>query len=555
MRLTLSALLLVLPLSLVPACGGGGGGGGGGVTADLLLGDAPVDDLLSFSAVVQSVRLQRDDLTFTGDLIGSLEVEFLGLNGAFAFLSKERIPAGTYVALEIGFASGQYRARADDGSPVTVVASDDAYLAALPAPLTVANGDYVRFTVDLDLASSLSGTVSSGSVDFGPSGSCDSNDGSEDAPIDEMKGTVVSSDSGARTVLVDGRVGNPAVAIGRVSVHVGDGAVLLDNDNAPLSVPSFFASIPAGTLLEIHGNLSTGGTVEATRIELEDAGGGNSVARIAGLVNSVGSGTFELQIAEIKDGESVVEPVLDDLGNPAAIDCTFDGATSFVFDSGGLTTSASLAVGQEVKVRFSAFTSSPFRASEVEIDDTPGFTGTLTGARPGTLRLRLAAGDPAVRAGCVAGPATEVELELGAAPLVLDVPGAPRLEARDLVLGLTLEPHGHLGGTPAAPVLAAERVLVRPGFLRHARLASLAPTGDDLALDGGEFVDSFGRTVTPGPLRVWLQPGCTFGGDARSADELAALVRQGARLELDVRGLGNGYANEIRAFALRVRRL
>lgn len=553
MRLILSALLLALPLALFSACGGGGGGGGGGVTADLLLGDAPVDDLLSFSAVVQSVRLQRDDLTFTGDLIGSLEVEFLGLNGAFAFLSKERIPAGTYVAVEIGFAPGQYHARADDGSPVTIVASDDAYLAALPAPLTVANGDYVRFTVDLDLASSLSGTVSSGSVDFGPSGSCDSNDGSEDAPIDEMKGTVVSSDSGARTVLVDGRVGNPAVSIGRVSVHVGDGAVLLDNDNAPLSVTSFFAAIPAGTLLEIHGNLSTGGTVEATRIELEDAGGGNSVARIAGLVNSVGSGTFELQIAEIKDGEALVEGVLDDLGNPAAIACTFDGGTSFVFDSGGLTTSASLAVGQEVKVRFGAFASSPFPASEVEIDDTPGFTGTLTGAGPGTLRLSLAAGDPAVRAGRVAG-GTELVVELGAAPLVLDVPGAPRLEARELALGLTLEPHGHLGGTASAPVLAAERVLVRPGFLRHARLASLAPTGDDLALDGGEFVDSFGRTVTPGPLRVWLEPGCTFGGDARSADELAALVRQGARLELDVRGLGNGYPNEIRAFALGVRR-
>src|SRR5262245_1407166 len=182
MRCIPSALLIALALAPIPACGGGGGDGSGGVTADLLIGDAPVDDLLSFSAVVQSVRLQRDDLSFTGDLIGSLEVEFLGLNGAFAFLAKAGIPAGTYVGVEIGFAPGQYHAKADDGSPVTVVASDDTFFAALPAPLTVATGDYVRFTVDLDLLSSLSGTVSSGSIDFGPDGSCDSNDGSEDAP-------------------------------------------------------------------------------------------------------------------------------------------------------------------------------------------------------------------------------------------------------------------------------------------------------------------------------------------------------------------------------------
>src|SRR5262249_38350105 len=62
------APLLLPPAPALPACGGGGGGGGGGVTAVLLIGDAPVDDLLAFSAVVNSVRLQRDDLSFTGDL-------------------------------------------------------------------------------------------------------------------------------------------------------------------------------------------------------------------------------------------------------------------------------------------------------------------------------------------------------------------------------------------------------------------------------------------------------------------------------------------------------
>src|SRR6185503_610692 len=410
--------MLACPALLV-SCSGGGGGGGGGATADVLIGDAPRDDLLSFSAVVQSVRLQRDDLSFTSDLFGSreFEVEFLGLNGALAFLLKGNIPPGTYIAVEIGFVPGQYQAKADDSSPVTIVAPTSTYLAALPAPLVVAAGDYVRFAVDLDLLNSLSGDVATGSIDFAPSGSCHSNDGSEDAPIDELKGNVVSSSLATRTVVVDGFAGDPPVDIGRVSVHVSDAAVLLDNDNAALSVESFFASIPGGTLLEVHGNLVLGGTVEATRIEIEDAGGGSSVARIAGFVTSLAGGQFGLQIAQIKDGASVVEPVLEALGDPAVIDVSFGGGTSFVFDSGGLTNSGSLAAGQEVKVRFSAFSDEPFPASEVEIDDTPGFHATLTGlARfPAELVVRLDAGDPAIRGGSVAGPDTEVRVLLGAA--------------------------------------------------------------------------------------------------------------------------------------------
>lgn len=544
------ALLLAAPLALFCACGTGGDGRAGGVTADLLIGDSPVDDLLSFSAVVQSVRLRRDNLTFTEDLIGSLEVEFLGLNGSLAFLSKESIPPGTYVAVQIGFAPGQYQAKANDGSDVTVTATSDTYIAALLAPVTVTTGDYVRFSVDLDLLSSLSDTVGTGSVDFGPSGSCGSDDGSTEAPIDELRGTVVSSDSVAQTVTVDGTVGNPAVAIGRVSVHVSGTTVLLDNNNATLTISAFFAAIPAGTLMEIHGNLGAGGTVEATRIELEDAGGGASVARIAGVVNSVGSGVFNLQIADIKDGETLVNSVLNGLGNPADIDCSFAGGTSFTFDTGGVTSSASLAVGQDVKVRFSAFATEPFPASEVEIDDTPGFTGTLSGAQPGMLTLRMDAGDATVRGGGVRSTATEVSLVLGSAPLVLDVPGTPAVEASWLVPGLVLEPRGHLSGTPDAPVITAERVLVRPGYLRHAELRNVA--GDSLVVDGGEFVDSFGRRVTPGPLAVWLQEGCTFTGDARSAEAFRTLVQSGARLELDVQGLPNEFANEIRAFAIRV---
>lgn len=561
MKLSTLALLILAGSTPLTACGGGGGGGGGG-TADVLIGDAPRDDLLTFSAVVQSVRLQREDLSFTGDLLGSreFEVEFLGLNGALAFLVKGKISAGTYVAVEIGFKPGAYLAKADDSSPVTIVAASDTYLAPLPAPLMVATGDYVRFAVDLDLLNSLTGDVGTGSIDFGPEGSCDSNDGSEDALIDELKGTVVSSSLATGRVVVDGFVGEPPVTVGRVGVHVGITTVLLDNDNAALSLEAFFASIPGGTLLEVHGNLAVGGVVEATRIEIEDAGGGGaSVARIAGVVTNIAGGQFGLQIAQIKDGAAVVQPVLQGLGNPAAIDVSFGGGTTFVFDSGGLTNSGSLGVGQEVKVRFSAFVSEPFPASEVEIDDSPGFHATLTGLErlPAELVVRLDADDPAIRGGSVAGPDTEVRVVLAGAPLLLDVPGVPTLALGELQLGLELEPHGRLSGSPDAPVITAERVLVRPGLLRRTLLQDVAAGGGNLVVDGGELVDSFGLGVTPGPLLIWIEPGCVFEGAARSAGDFQALFggRVATGAALDVRGIGNGVKNEIRAFAIRAQQL
>src|SRR5262245_41728919 len=554
MRIPITALGVLVSLFLVPACGGGGGGGGGSVaTADILIGDAPVDDLLSFSAIVQSVRLQRDDLTFTGNLVGSLEIEFLGLNGALAFLAKGRIAPGTYVSAEIGFVPGSYVAKADDGSPVAIVPASNTYVAPLPGPLVVAAGDYVRFTVDLDLLSSLSGAVANGTLDFDPSGSCDSNDGSEDAPIDELRGSVRSSDAVAHTIVVDASVGDPPAHIGQVTVLVTGGTVLLDNDNAPLTLSAFFAALATGTILEVHGDLGADGAVTATRIELEDAGGGGgaAVARIRGIVAALAPPQLSLRITQIKDGVRAVAPVLAGLEDPDVIEVGFGEGTAFLFDDGGLTSSASLAVGQEITARFSAFVAPPFPASEIEIDDSPGFHATLTGHdRDGALLLRLDARDPAVRTG--SGATGEVSLALGLAPIVLDVPGSPALAAGELLPGLELEVHGRLGGPPAAPVLSAERVLVHPGTLRGASLADVAPGGANFVVAGGALVDPFGLGVTPGPLLMWIEDGCTFEGDARSLAEFEALAG-GRQATLDVRGVGNGVANEVRAFAVRVR--
>jgi len=558
MKKLLRSLLVPVLALLFPACGGGGGGGGGGgATADILIGDSPVDDLLSFSATVQSVRLQRDDLSFTGDLVSSLEVEFLGLNGALAFLAHGRIPAGTYVALEIGFLPGSYLAqRGDDSSIVVINATSNTYLAPLPAPLVVAEGGYVRFTADLNLLNSLSGDAGSGVLTFSPDGSSSSDDGSEDAPIDELKGPVLSRDLATRQLIVDGFVGkNSSIHLGSIDVHVGDSAVLLDNDNMILTVEQFFAAAAPGTFLEVHGNLTQGGTVEANRIEIEDGlggGGGNSIVRIEGIVTSTQAGGFALRIRRIKDGESIAQPVLDALGNPSTIDVSYDGSTLWVFDSGGVTSSASLMTGAEVKVRFGTFSSEPFPAREVEIDDSPGFRGELggPGARPGTLDMRVAA-DVATAGQLAHLVDTQLELELGAAPIRLALPGQPLLSVDQLSPGLLIEPHGTLDAR--AGTLAVERLMVRPGFLLAAQLTDSSARTLDLVVDGGQFVDPFGNPVTPGPLLVKPDENCRFDGDASSADEFFARLEQGIPVgaTVDVLGIAGGQ-NEIRAYGLRL---
>lgn len=139
----LATNLFVVPLALVPlavSCSDDDDGAGGiplQSGADVLIRDAAVHDLLAFTAEVQSVRLRTQAGGFTNNLVGTgpVEVEFLGLGDALAFLSHGDIPQDSYDAVEIGFTPGSYSARAEDGSVVTVASSSDTLLAPFPALL------------------------------------------------------------------------------------------------------------------------------------------------------------------------------------------------------------------------------------------------------------------------------------------------------------------------------------------------------------------------------------------------------------------------------------
>lgn len=371
------ALAFLLPCFLL-ACGGGGGSSSApAATVDLLVTDAPVDDLLSFSSNVTSMRLKIQGGGTSANLLdGSVSVEFLGLASLQRWLGSSSIAPGTYSGIELEFEPASYVARDLNGTLVPVTATSDSLSLDFLAPFVVDDSGYRRVVVDLDLVASLGGTVPAG-VSFDPQGSASDDDGSLEAPIDELRGRVVSFDSVAFDVVVDAFADHDQlVPLGRIHVGVPDTAVLVDDNGSTFANrAAFFAALSAGTtFLEVNGNL-VDGQVQATTIQVDDAGGGgNALVRIEGRILSlVGGTTMELAIRDIEQGVSIAESVLDGLGNPASIDVAFDSGTPIFLSEHEATNSGSLAVGQVVKVRFNTFATEPFPASEIEIELGDGF--------------------------------------------------------------------------------------------------------------------------------------------------------------------------------------
>ncbi len=375
-----ATLSLALPLA---SCGGGGSGGGeantasiSGANADILLTDAAVHDLLSFRARVSSLVLERDDDTRTDNLLrGRVSVEFLGSEEEPEWMVQARIPAGTYRKAWVSFVPDSYRARSEDGTPVTVNAVSEDLCAEFRTPLTV-DSEYRRVVIDLDLSESLEGDVSDGSILFLPRGDADFSDGDEDLPIDEIRGIVRSVDVDNRTLEVRGFVDDDEeIEIGPVTVKLNPNALIL-NDRRRLSLEDFSSIVSRNrTVVELHGSLTSRGQFRARRVKIEDLEGDQdrTAVGIEGVVVAVARDrqAFELMIEDIEKGEALAQRVLDSLGNDDGIlEVSVNDRTVFLLDdSDEMVSERLLAAGQEVDVKFKEFMAPPFVAREVEIED------------------------------------------------------------------------------------------------------------------------------------------------------------------------------------------
>jgi Domain of unknown function (DUF4382)/Domain of unknown function (DUF5666) len=526
----LSALPACALLSFLSACGGSSSSPT--ADADFLVTDAPTDELLSFSARVTELRLRNSTGGESGNYLPApVTLEFLGLQGVSAWLSSSAVPVGNYDAVLLRFDPSSINAKALNGDSVSVTSGSNQLTASLSSPLQVDEGGYVRFEADLDLNSSLSGEVSSGSLIFNPTGSC-SVGGQSSTAIDEFKGVVQSFDSVNQTLLMQAYVDDDLIVpLGPVTVTVDGSTALFNDDNqAFASTAAFFSYLVTGsTLLEVHGNLSADGQVIATKIEVEDQvggiSGGNTLVRIEGIVTDLDEGSFELLIQEIVKGAAVAQPVLNKIGNPSTITVSYDQSTVFKFDSEALTTSASLSIGQEVKAKFATFSSEPFPAFEVEIDDSPSLLqGTVRdlGAYPSAILIELSP----QAAGILApgqGPAENLlslELPEGAVPTEVHLGQAVRFGSRS---GAEVDPNG-------GRHLSATRFESLPASLLGVEVIALEFGSRTLTTLGGTFNLGLESGGLIGPTAVALDPD----------GELWARQENGQLLPLSWQDLGLG---------------
>ncbi|NUP95282.1 MAG: DUF4382 domain-containing protein [Planctomycetaceae bacterium] len=563
-RSTIVTSFLALAALFAPACGGGGGGGGGSATAstDLLITDAAVDELLSFQVKVQALQL-IDDATGTPGtdvLDEDLTVDLIGAGVAPRWASRINLPTGTYRGVRATIDASSTVARDLSGAIVGVTHASTSFDIRFPAPVAISAGSYSQVLLDINLAESLSGSVSAPPLAFDPQGAARLASGAgATVGIDEIRGTVRSKTT-SEFVIDAFADGDRLIPLGEINVSLAQAALLLDDDG--LAFPStnafFTALVPNTTFVEVHGDL-IGGAVVASRVEIEDGAQSYSVkieGRIAALNTT--TNTFDLVIVEIEKGSSIASPVLALLSNPISIAVDYDDATTpIVLEEHTPTSEASLADGQRVKCKFATFTAEPFRAIHIEIDGYPEFEGRITSIAglPASFTMRLSSSDPAI-GGSVSSSNTDITVDLANnGRLYLDTDGKPDLLVSQLVAGIKVEVKGTISGPSNGPTIAARSVKLHAGRLRGF-VTAVYPQQGSIDVTMTDLDDPFATNVTLGNCNVDFATGCVFDDEAANATELYALfngLQVGESLEVRVYGLGTSTANVIECHEIRAK--
>ena len=550
---------------LLASCGGGGGGSGSGgpatISADLLVTDATVDELLAFKTTIQSIRLVST-LGIAGNnlLTAPLPIDLIGAGAAPRWVAREDLPEGTFRGVALVLTPGSSTALDRAGAAVAVTEVATSFELPFASPATITSGVYRQILLDIDLSLSLSGTAATPPIDFDPTGTAAlSSGGASTSVIDEVKGVVQSTDAGNNRFVIDAFAdGDLSLVLGDTTVEITGSTLLLDEAGATFaSANSFFSALVVNTtLLEVHGTL-TGGVVTATRVEVEDdgVGGASYVVKLDGRISNLDTvaNTFDLEIIEIEKGVALATPVIN---GASSIAVTYTIATSIVLDEHTPTTESSLADGQRVKVKFPSFVNSPFPASQIEIDEQPEFEGTITSVAglPNTIIVHLDSDDPAIASGQVQSSSTDVVVDISASSLFLDTHSEPALLSSQLQAGLKLEVHGAIAGPANGPTITASKTKIHAGRFKgdvvavFSNLHSFNATMTDLK-------DPFGNSVVFGPASVNFEASAGFEGDASSETEFYALfngLSGGETLEVEVFGVGTiSTPNEILCYEIK----
>lgn len=540
--------------------GGGGGGSAAATGTDILLTDAPSDDLLAFNATVTELRLDVSGGGQTANLLTApVTLDLLDLSSAAAWLQSGTLPSGTYSGAHLVFAPASYSARLNDGSTVAVTATSDELTMPFATDLVVDGDDYDRVVLDLDLATSLTGDVTTPPLSFTPSGDATHDTGGGALPIAPLRGTVRAVN--ATSFIMDAFVnGDPNQPLGEVEVNVGSAPLLVDENGGTVSSTSTFLStlVNDTSVVDVRGTLEDG-DVQANRVQIDSLSGGTgSVARIHGLVIDTADfatgSTFEVAVAGVDQGESLVEAAFGG-SVPQTITVTVDPSTAY-FVSDTSATSTALALGHTVDLTFDDFTAAPFVASDISIaQQDVTFSGTITSTSglPNEVTVQLNALDAAVLGGAVESGTTDVTVDVTGSNFAIGPNGQTLLLSDQLQPGMEIHTGGTISGTAQDPIITANDFMVTPGKLSNATVTNVKTGGTNtLTVTDGTIGDPFADNVTLGtPIVVRLDPTTTFDGDVTTQQGFIDLFNGlgvGETMTVDVQGLGTTTSNEVEAF-------
>ncbi|MFN9787957.1 MAG: DUF4382 domain-containing protein [Planctomycetia bacterium] len=554
-------------LALAAGCGGGSGGGGtGGATtsADILLTDAPVDELLSFNILVQEVRLYDGAGERSENLLnGSMRVNLLSAATQLAWLVSKPVPAGTWHGIELRYDPLGVDARLLDGAPASVQVMDDRLAAAFAAPVVFAAAGYQRVVVDFDLAASLADGTGGFDYDLDPEGiATGDDDPATPIQIDSIVGRVKGVDQVNDLLSIEAWSDDDrAVLLGTLQVQLEPGDLLQDDEGAVLDLASFYAAIvPDATFIEVHGAMTAAGTIDATRVELDGGiGGGDSVVRIDAIVQSIdlGASTMEIVVAEVDKGYSLVAGAFGG-SIPASFTVAWDVQTYFGFADGGATTAASVVAGAEVDLRFASFpVGGPWTAARVELEQEGAeYEGTVSNIDDlllgGSFQITLPPNSPLILGGAVVNPLT-IQLEQDAY-IWLDTGTEPSASPEAIQVGQRVRASGLLSGGPAGAVVDASEARIQPG---RATASAMIGTLDEGVYSVVAFMDEFdspfgGSVLLDAELRFYEET--IYEGDVSSMAELQeAIESDAAIIELRIEGIAAIGQNAIEVYEVDVR--
>ena len=514
---------------------------------DLLLRDAPIDDLAAFRATLESVRLERVTGGSTDRLVTTpVELEFLGLRDRACFAASFELEEGAYAALRLRFAPGSPRAF-DLGGREVEVRGGELFVVPLDQALELEGEPYVRLEVDLDLRASLSGDVAAGSIDFDPTGSVLATNGSVPVRVEGMDGLVTARDLTDGSLVVDAMVGDGRTApLRELRVRTDPATLLVGYDvREAFDVAPFLANLsPGASVVEIDGWLGAGGALQAARVELEDQNGlsGNrfAVELEALVIGRLGPTVLEVVVRETTRGGDLVELLLAGQPEPV-LRVVLDPITLLTTSEGVGREAADIELGDALELKLFALGGALLQPRRAVVTRVASLSA-----------VRRAATD--VSGADVSGTGA---WQTDALDVRLDVAHRPQLSGATREAALERSP-GLVATTSTAP----DVVLVRPvrasaggvldavhdpaGRLRGLRVASLeirAGFGGH-----GAFVEG-----AVGPAALELVDALRVHGDAASRAELEALLSEG-EVVLELAGLPGAEAFSLEVWEVGVRR-